>query len=275
MKRRIWKALSRGITMMLILGLALMGCAAAETAAPDYMEKPLMDFTALTIDGGSFTLSEALQEKDLVIINLWATWCPPCAMEFPYLQTAYEQYKDQVAVIALSLDPSDTPEMLKAYAEEKGLTFPVGSDSGIGLADYFQVMYIPTTVAVDRYGRVVLAEAGAQPSVKAFTAMFDTFLGEDYTPAYPLDDAVGTGRWEVLFQDQDGNPVAGCMINFCTDTACYTAVSDENGLAVYEGESAEYHLQVLKVPEGYTYDTNREFSAGRNGGNVTMEVTRN
>ena len=133
------KAIAVLSALFLILGLTA-GRAAAESAEPDYLNQPLADFTVETIDGGSFTLSEALGEKELVIINLWATWCPPCAMEFPYLQEAFEQYEDRVAVIALSLDPSDTPEMLKAYAEARGLTFPVGSDSGIGLAKYFQVM---------------------------------------------------------------------------------------------------------------------------------------
>ena len=267
------KAIAVLSALFLILGLTA-GRVAAESAEPDYLNQPLADFTVETIGGGSFTLSEALKEKELVIINLWATWCPPCAMEFPYLQEAFEQYQDRVAVIALSLDPSDTPEMLKAYAEARGLTFPVGSDRGIGLAEYFQVMYIPTTVAVDRNGYAVLAEAGAQPSAEAFTSMFDSFLGEGYAPSYPMDEEAGSARWEIRFQDRDGNPVAGCMINFCTDTACYTAVSDENGLAVYEGDPGEYHLQVLKVPEGYAYDTNREFSAGRRGGSVTIEVSR-
>ena len=50
----------------------------------------LPDFSAKTADGGVFTLSEALKDHELVLINLWATWCPPCNMEFPFLQKAYE-----------------------------------------------------------------------------------------------------------------------------------------------------------------------------------------
>ena len=430
--------MKKWILILMALCMMAAGWAVAEGAEPEYLGKPLADFTVETIDGGSFTLSEALKEKDLVVINLWATWCPPCEMEFPYLQKAYEQYQDRVALIALSTDPSDTTEKLTKYAEEHGLTFPIGNDSGVGLSDAFNVTGIPTTVAVDRFGNAALAESGAQISTQAFTAMFDFFLSEDYTetrtldefpkPDYPyaeqtelkltnaeareiifeqtkegaLAEAFGTmptfyivngdsatftvaigreisadtalvlctgegatysafalldgpiettvdslertgneytviallnqktmeiyrlltlcadeanadaleaglkeygavtgyryadggergaatepeqdaaeeggmARWEALFQDQDGQPVAGCIINFCTDTACSTVVSDENGLAVFEGAPDEYHLQVLKVPEGYSYDTNHEFSAGRNGGSVTIEVTR-
>lgn len=69
--------------------------------SPDFLGKPLEDFSVKTIDKSTFTLSETLKEKDLVMINLWASWCGPCEMEFPAIEKAYEEYKDRVAVLAL------------------------------------------------------------------------------------------------------------------------------------------------------------------------------
>ena len=86
-------------TWILILAAICLAVSAA-AAEEDYLGKPLADFTAETIGGGSFTLSEALKEKELVIINLWATWCGPCGMEFPYMEEVYEQYQDRVEIIA-------------------------------------------------------------------------------------------------------------------------------------------------------------------------------
>ena len=97
------------IFMMLGLLLGFAVCAAEEEAEFPFGQ-PFEDFTVETIDGGSFTLSEALKDKDLVLINLWATWCGPCRMEFPYMQQAYEQYSDRIAIIALSVEPEDTVE---------------------------------------------------------------------------------------------------------------------------------------------------------------------
>lgn len=173
-------------TAVLLLILALLSAligASAESA----LGQPLNDFTVETIDGGAFTLSEALADKDMVLINLWATWCPPCEMEFPYLEEAYEQYSDRVAVIALSIEPTDTPEKLRDYADSHGLTFPVGSDSQTNLFSLFNTGAIPTSFVVDRFGSIALVEAGAQSSVTAFTALFDYFLADDYAETTVLD----------------------------------------------------------------------------------------
>ena len=76
-------------------------------------------------------------------------------MEFPYLEEAWKQYQDRVAVIALSVEAGDTAPKLTEFARTNGLTFPIGSDIGVGLDGYFEVTAIPTSVIVDRFGNVV------------------------------------------------------------------------------------------------------------------------
>ena len=155
--------------------------------AEDYLGEELPDFSVETLDGETFTLSETLKEKKGVLINLWATWCGPCASEFPYLEAAYEQYSDEISVIALSVEEEDTPEKLTDYAKEHGMTFDIGSDTGIGLGNIFATEGIPTSVVVDRFGKVVLVEVGSQPSVDPFLNLFEYLSSEDYTESVILD----------------------------------------------------------------------------------------
>lgn len=70
---------------------------------------------------------------------------------------------------------------------------------------------------------------------------------EEQLPAYVLH-----------VTDQDGNPVSGVYVNFCTDSACVMQKSDEKGMIIFDGEPGVYHLQLLKVPEGYYFDKDYE-----------------
>lgn len=147
---------------------------------PYQMGDTMRDFTVTTFDGKTVTLSEVLKEKDMVLINIWASWCGPCAAEFPFLEEAYKQYQDRVEVIAVSCESEDTDEVLADYAAEKGMTFPVAQDTA-GLAEAFEVHSIPTSIVVDRFGVVCFIEAGSQPDVASFTSLFDLFVGDGYT----------------------------------------------------------------------------------------------
>ena len=145
----------------------------------------IADFTVTTYDGKTFTLSEILAEKKLVLINIWATWCGPCKMEFPIMDEVYRRYSDRVEILAISGDPSDTDQKIGEVAAELGLTFPMGRDSA-GLAERFAVAAFPTTIVVDRFGTICLVETGAQTEADSFRNLFDAFTGEDYTESVVL-----------------------------------------------------------------------------------------
>ena len=162
------------IAVMLALFLAF-SCISALAAGQN---KKLGDFTVKTIDGKDFTLSEALKDHDLVVINLWATWCPPCKAEFPFLQEAWSKNKDRIAVIALSVEPSDTEAVLKNYAKSMQLTFPIANVGRTGL-DSFASSGIPTTIVVDHNGNVASVEIGARFSLQEFQSLFDQYMPAD------------------------------------------------------------------------------------------------
>jgi len=145
------------------------------------------DFTFTTYNGEVMTLSDILREKDMVLINIWASWCGPCRMEFPYLQEAYAQYQDQVEVIALSCEPTDTDQNLAQFAAQYGLTFKVGRDP-VNFLSALNINSIPVSLVVDRFGVICFIKAGAQTSAEPFTRLFDAFVGDDYTESILLTD---------------------------------------------------------------------------------------
>ncbi|MGM9637660.1 MAG: redoxin domain-containing protein [Eubacteriales bacterium] len=137
----------------------------------------MYDYT-FTIDGEEVKLSELLETKKLVVINFWATWCGPCTSEFPALNEAYEEYKDSVAVIALSI--SDSELVCKNYQKRGGYGFPMIPESGIGIYSKFQKGGIPLSIYIDRYGMYVGYDLGSDTSVDSWKAKFNQYTSDRY-----------------------------------------------------------------------------------------------
>ncbi len=139
----------------------------------------MRDFTVTLTDGSTFTLSEVLKEKKGVLINFWFSTCSPCISEFPYINSAYEKYSNDIEVIALNNYPTDNDISVKSFKDSMGLIFPVAKDySKLGTA--FGVNAYPTSIFIDRYGVICLIEAGAIPSEKPFTAAFKHLSSDNY-----------------------------------------------------------------------------------------------
>ena len=138
------------------------------------------DFTVTTPDGEKVTLSKMLEEKDMVLINFWYTTCSWCVTEFPYMEQAYQLYKDRVGIVAVNpLGESDAA--IKAFPGNYSLdlSFPLAA-CPTSWAASFGITGYPTSVIVDRYGVITLIEAGAITSLNPFTSLFETMTGEDY-----------------------------------------------------------------------------------------------
>jgi len=117
---------------------------------------PAPDFTLQTLDGESVSLSD--YRGKLVMINFWASWCPPCNSEMPDLQRYYEQHQDEDFII-LGVNYQDTPDKVQAFIEKYGVTFPILLDSDGRIANLFGVQGLPTSFFVDKEGNVL----GYQP----------------------------------------------------------------------------------------------------------------
>ena len=229
------------ILIMLIALAMLVGGALAE---PHDQLAAVPDFTVHTIDGEGLTLSTLLEEKDAVLLNVFATWCPPCQMEFPLLEAAHQAYGDRLAVIAVSAEPRDTDDVLDAFRNEFGLSFPVANIEGSGILDFLTVTAFPTTLLIDKNMNVGFSQMGYFAVDAQLTAVLDHMLSEDY-------DGSRFAFYGVYCYGQDEQPLEGVTILFCSDSTCTPVTSDENGMILFCAAPDAYHLQLLKAPEGF------------------------
>jgi len=109
------------------------------------------DFTLNTPDGESFTLSELRGQA--VLVNLWATWCPPCRAEMPAIQKLYDEYKDQgFIVLGLNMTYQDTPSAVVPFLQENQLTFPILIEETGNVAKKYELRSLPSSFFIDRDG---------------------------------------------------------------------------------------------------------------------------
>ena len=117
------------------------------------------DFTAKLNNGEAFTLSD--KKGQVILLNFWATWCPPCKAEMPDIQKLYEKSSTEgedavivLGVAAPNMGQEGSEEEIAAFMEEKGYTYPVLMDTEGELFASYGIMSFPTTFMIDRDGNV-------------------------------------------------------------------------------------------------------------------------
>ncbi len=119
-------------------------------------------FELAASDGTLHRLDEAVPGRKVVIINFWATWCPPCRLEMPQLQTLYERYQDQGLQI-LAINVGEDEKTVRDFLSQRTLSFPVLLDREGLVAAQYRVEAFPTTVLLDAEGRVFQFTEGLDP----------------------------------------------------------------------------------------------------------------
>jgi len=118
------------------------------------------DFRVKNLRGGAMTLSE--HRGRVVLINFWATWCEPCRTEMPSMEALYRsQRQHDFEILAISIDTSGAPPV-RQYVEQFGFSFPALLDDNFQVNDLYQVRVAPTSILIDRQGRVVARIPGAK-----------------------------------------------------------------------------------------------------------------
>ena len=133
--------------------------AATNPDTPEAIAAP--DFSMLNADGESVRLSDFLGTP--VVLNFWATWCPPCRGELPYFNEAYAEYGDRVAFLMTDLTDgqSETIEGAQAFVTEQGYVFPLCYDTEMEGAYAYRVNAIPTTYFINADGTIHSYQIGA------------------------------------------------------------------------------------------------------------------
>ena len=129
--------------------------------------KAASDFEVETFDDETLRLSD-LNGK-VVVLNFWASWCPPCRWEMPFFETMWQEYREQ-GVVFVGIAMSDTLENVKAFAEEAGVTYPVGLDTTTEIARAYEVLSLPTTFFIGKDGNIErkLTSAANEGLLKVF-----------------------------------------------------------------------------------------------------------
>ncbi len=164
---------------------------ASRMAPEELLGQPFPDFTFTDTEGETFTLSKALEEKEVVFISIFASWCGPCRDEFPEMEKVYQKYGDKMAYFALSGFANDTMDIMRDYKAEMNLSFRFGLEKGTGIMDLVKIDGYPTNFVIDRFGNTGYARAGSIPSEEDFERLVTAFMGEAYTATVPLTEIPG------------------------------------------------------------------------------------
>jgi peroxiredoxin len=143
---------------ILVLGLAWIWVSADRSGASTAGQIPAPqqgflapDFELNTPTGESIRLSDLRGQA--VLINLWATWCPPCRAEMQSIEKVYQEYKDQgFTVLAVNMTYQDDPLSVMPFVSEQGLTFPILLEETGEMAKAYQLRSLPSSYFVRKDG---------------------------------------------------------------------------------------------------------------------------
>ncbi len=119
--------------------------------------EPAPDFALPTPDGETVRLSDLRGRP--VLLNFWATWCPPCKIEMPDIENLYQKYKDQGFTV-IAIDQQESPDAVRQYFQQMGLSFQPVIDSTGEIFNLYRVVALPTSYFIDSQGVVRVQHRG-------------------------------------------------------------------------------------------------------------------
>lgn len=122
-----------------------------------YAQPKPLSFRLQGADGKTIT-AQSLRGK-VVLLEFWASWCPPCLTLFPQLEKVYQHFKSRSDVVVLAVNRMENPELGRAYFQRLGLSMPLAFDP-YNVAGSFLIVGMPSGVLLDRKGRVVVVHRG-------------------------------------------------------------------------------------------------------------------
>lgn len=145
---------ARRVALALAAMLAACGGPEAPTGSVLALGAPVPAYGARSLEGDSLTLTA--WRGEVVLLNVWATWCPPCRTEMPALQTLNEEMRDDgLRLVAVSIDRADRGREIERFGEEYGISFPLLHDPELRVTRAFQTRGVPETFLIGRDGRLL------------------------------------------------------------------------------------------------------------------------
>ena len=151
-----------------VIGVVIVAWIGRENYRPVVTGTEAPDFTYASMDGEEVTLSDFEGEK-VILVNVWATWCPPCVVEMPSMQRLYESLKDEdFEILAVSIDAplGETDAFgreggdLRNFTDEHGLTFQILHDPAGSIQRLYQTTGVPESFVIGKDGVIYKKVAG-------------------------------------------------------------------------------------------------------------------
>jgi len=146
-----------------LMSLALLAMVSVAEAAMPAIGTVAPDFTLRSDSGINVKLSE--RRGQVVMINFWATWCGPCRQEMPELERLYQKYR-KAGFVILGVSVDDKPESARAMARKLNVSFPILFDNRKQASSRYDVDAMPSTLLVDRNGKVRYLHRGYRSGVE-------------------------------------------------------------------------------------------------------------
>jgi peroxiredoxin len=143
-----WKYIA---AVLLILAVMMAACSGPGSAASQGISvgNRARDFTLESLDGGKVSLSD--YRDQVVLVNLWATWCPPCRAEIPDLEAAYRAHRDEGFVV-LGVNVEESVQAIEPFVTNLDMTYPVLLDERGQVMNDYRALGLPMSLLVDREG---------------------------------------------------------------------------------------------------------------------------
>jgi len=125
---------------------------------PAVVDFPAPDLQLQDLDGQPTSLVD--YRGQVVLVNNWATWCPPCRQEMPILEAFYTDHHQQGFTI-VAIDAGDAPGVVREFVDNYGMSFPVWIDPTSQALNRFRNNYLPSSYLIDEAGQVIMVWSGA------------------------------------------------------------------------------------------------------------------
>ncbi len=151
------KTLAAMLAIILSLGILCAGCGEGTPQNP-WIGKPAPDFQFQGADEQLTSLSNL--QGSPVLLNFWATTCPPCAYEMPFLQQIYDEWQEK-GLVLLAINIGESPSDVEGFMQSQELSLPVLLDSRGEVAGQYGIHHIPATFFIDREGIIQEVKVGS------------------------------------------------------------------------------------------------------------------
>ena len=148
----------------------LSGGGSVERSGSLALGDPVSDFTATRLNGTTISLAQ-FKDREVVLLDFWATWCQPCIRSMPNLQDLHDEF-DELGVEVLAVNVGEELEPIRDFIELRGYSFPVVTDPRAKISEQFGIVGIPLLLIVGKDGQLRHIEMGypsEQPEVETRT----------------------------------------------------------------------------------------------------------